>query len=359
MFIVVFMLTFRHILLCPFAALYRMAVGIRNFLYDYSFCSSFTAPVPVIAVGNITVGGTGKTPHIEYLISCFARTHTIAVLSRGYKRKTKGFVLAQTQSTATEIGDEPRQIKTLYPDIVLAVDENRKRGILQLLAINRSVNLILLDDAFQHRRVRPHCSIVLIDYSRPLSSDAILPAGMLREHPRQLKRATIVIITKTPARCTADEKLRMINDIQYYSSAPVFFSSFVYHHSVIPLFSGDSIPVNRLNEYSVLLLTGIAQPAGLIEFLTNQSLSLYTLHYPDHHHYKASDMDAILKRFVKMDAEKKIIVTTSKDIARLRHISIPDLLAGSIYFLPVRVEICDGRGQELHLQIQQKIRIDQ
>ncbi|MGM0504272.1 MAG: tetraacyldisaccharide 4'-kinase, partial [Bacteroidota bacterium] len=203
-------------ILLPLSLLYGLIIYLRNRFYDYGFFKSTSFTIPIISIGNITVGGTGKTPHVEYLADLLKSEFSVATLSRGYKRKTKGFILAGDQSTAKEIGDEPRQIKQKFPNIEVAVDSKRVRGIQKLIDSNKDLDVVLLDDAFQHRKVQTNLSILLVDYNRPIDKDFMLPLGNLREQAFEKKRASIIIITKAPKDIKPIERRVLFNELHPY-----------------------------------------------------------------------------------------------------------------------------------------------
>ena len=258
-------MAFVKIILLPLSVIYGVVTGVRNFLFHIGVLKSQTFRVPVICVGNITVGGTGKTPHTELIISELKKKFRVACLSRGYKRKTRGFILANEHSTAAEIGDEPMQIKSKYPDILVACDGNRVRGIQKLLALPEPPEVILLDDAFQHRYVQADKNIVLIDYNRPVHEDCLLPAGRLRESVQALKRADYIIVTKCPKSIQPIEKRILSEHLKIKPYQQLFFTTLEYG-KIKPLFPQyESIVPDRSS--SILCLTGIAQPGPYIDHL--------------------------------------------------------------------------------------------
>ncbi len=335
--------TFRW-LLFPLSIIYGLIVSFRNKLFDYNILHSQEFALPVISVGNITVGGTGKTPHIEYLIrllkkpsksskllegSRLGSKHTgVAILSRGYKRKTKGFVLATEKSTVDEIGDEPKQIKQKFPDIHLAVSNSRVEGINKLLSKSSddSIRAILLDDAFQHRYVKPGLSILLIDYNRPLSSDYMLPYGELREKPSEKKRADIIIITKSPENISTAERKIIFRDLKILPYQSLYFTSLKYG-TPIPVWGSHRMTPSHPMTNKILLITGIAQPDALKKYLQSQqggTNNVEHLKFPDHHIYSKKDIKNIIQKFNNIANKNKIIITTEKDAIRLQ--SFDDLI---------------------------------
>ncbi|MDR3062434.1 MAG: tetraacyldisaccharide 4'-kinase [Dysgonamonadaceae bacterium] len=332
--------------LLPLSWLYGLGVWFRNKFFDWGILPGEEFSVPVISVGNIAVGGTGKTPHTEYLIRLLSPKIKIAVLSRGYKRKTSGFVLADENSDSLSLGDEPFQIYRKFPEILVAVDGNRRRGITNLLALSKDKrpDVILLDDAFQHRYVKPSISILLIDSNRLPYEDKLLPAGRLREPVKNKSRAEIIIVTK----CSEEFKpidYRVIGkNLDLYPYQSLFFTSFRYG-KLIPVFSSGRVNNNpkslddiKLGTIRVLLITGIASPQSLIKELNKYSKHVDTLIYPDHHAFSNEDMVEIKQKFDMISGENKIIITTEKDAVRLTDCpNISESVKKALYYLPIEV----------------------
>lgn len=356
-------------LLFPLSIIYGFIVSFRNKLFDYNILHSQEFDIPIISVGNITVGGTGKTPHIEYLIRLLKQDfnvypvakHTgVAILSRGYKRKTKGFVLATEKSTVDEIGDEPKQIKQKFSDIHLAVSNSRVEGINKLLSERpnrfrkpvRSVGIILLDDAFQHRYVKPGLSILLIDYNRPLSSDYMLPYGELREKPSEKKRADIIIITKSPENISTDERKIITKNLKILPYQSLYFTSLKYG-TPIPVFNKNITELNvPHNRNSILLLTGIARPEELKKYLQSQqggATNVEHLKFPDHHIYSKKDIKNIIQKFNNIANKNKIIITTEKDAMRLQ--SFDEIINLPMYYVPIEIEFHKEDKEKFNKQI--------
>ena len=245
-------------LLFPFSVVYGAVVGVRNFLFNTGILASKSFEVPVFCVGNITAGGTGKTPHTEALIRELQKHFRVACLSRGYKRRTSGFILAGENATAAEIGDEPMQIRNKFPGILVAVDEKRSRGIENLLALPEAPEVIVLDDGFQHRRVRADKNIVLIDYTRPLSKDCLLPAGRLREPASALRRADYIVVTKCPDNLAPIDKRLIFKRLKIRPYQHLFFTQLTYGE-IQPLCAGVPVPVLDRSVF-LLCITGIARP---------------------------------------------------------------------------------------------------
>ena len=324
--------------LLPLSYLYGWGVWVRNKLFDRKIFSSEKFDVPVICVGNITVGGTGKTPHVEYLIRLLqAKKYKLAVLSRGYKRKTSGFILADKKSTGKIIGDEPFQIFRKFPEIIVAVDANRRRGIRKLLALpeKERPNVILLDDAFQHRYVQSSLSILLTDNNRPIYEDALLPAGRLREPLSRKNKADIVIVTKCPPNMTPIEYRLVGKYLNLFPYQSLFFTAFEFEN-LIPCFKNNESETLTLSEIKekdcpVLLIAGIANPQALISELKMYTSQLETLIFPDHHSFSKKDIQKI------ENTRREVIITTEKDFVRLIDCEFSDEVKNSMFYLPVKV----------------------
>jgi len=329
-------------LLYPFALLYSFAVRLRNCLFDCKLLPSEQFPVPVICVGNLAVGGTGKTPMTEYLIRLLKPKYRLAVLSRGYKRQTKGFILSSQASKSTEIGDEPYQIKMKFPDIHVAVDEDRRDGIRHLLSLPENIRpeVILLDDAFQHRYVRPSFSIVLTDCHRLFYQDHLLPVGRLREPVSGIKRADLVVVTKCDVLMEKERFAEIRGKLNLYGNQKLFFSKIVYDEP-IPLFSNKLNSLNR--DMEVLLIAGIASPEPFIKEVKRRFLNVSTVLFPDHHAFTEKNFAELSIGFGQMNPTKRFILTTEKDAVRLKgNPDLPEQWKSVIYYLPIRVEFFEG-----------------
>ena len=345
------------LVLYPISILYLTVMFIRNRMFDNNFIlKEKQFSIPIISVGNITVGGTGKTPHIEYLISILKDTFDLSTLSRGYKRKTKGYILANEKSTVYEIGDEPKQIKQKFPNIKVAVDEKRTRGIKQLEHdFPEKLDIILLDDAFQHRYIKPGLSILLIDYTQPMFNDHVLPYGRLRENRHEKRRANIIIITKTPKNIKPIEKRILIKNLKIFPFQNLYFTS-LEHGSLTPLFNSDKYKDLQITKpeqnYSVLLVTGIANPLHLRKHVESFSQNVDLMQFPDHHNFKNPDILNIVQRFESIKTERKIIVTTEKDAMRILDIkSIEELRKLPVFFVPLTIRFLGKDKQEFDNQI--------
>ena len=324
--------------LLPLSWVYGWCVRFRNFLFDIGILKSKSFDVPVISVGNITVGGTGKTPHVEYLIRLLRQHFNVAVLSRGYKRKTKGFIQADMDSTSRDIGDEPYQMKHKYPDVTVAVDKSRVNGIERLME-SKDIDVVLLDDAFQHRYVKPGINILLVDYHRLVIYDKLLPAGRLREPLKGKDRADIVIVTKCPKELKPMEFRVITKAMNLYAYQSLYFTSLAYD-KMIPLFrkNGKRALEDIASNEHVLLLTGIASPKQMQVDIEPHASNVYPLTFSDHHNFRSRDIERINETFASLPSPK-CVITTEKDAARIAGIDgLSDEVKKNIYALPVKIE---------------------
>lgn len=334
-------------ILTPASWLYGAVVGVRNWMFEHNILKSVEYDIPVVGVGNLAVGGTGKTPHVEYIASHLALEYKVAVLSRGYKRKTKGFVLANQNSTPMTIGDEPYQIyQKFHGKVIVAACESRRKGIEELIRLFPGLEIIVLDDSFQHRWVKPKISILLTDYSKPFYKDKLLPLGRLREGQLQVNRADMVIVTKVPEDLQPIEFRITSKDLDLMKFQKLFFSRYDYGQ-LKPVFAEDSIySINLLDlsdKDSVMLLTGIAHPRYFVRHFRPYPFKVKIDHYPDHHDFSKRDIHDIEKKFNEMPGARKIIVTTEKDAVRLMHNPyFPKELKPFTFFLPINVRMVKG-----------------
>jgi tetraacyldisaccharide 4'-kinase len=319
-------------LLLPFSFLYGLIIVIRNWLFDKNYLKSAAFNFPIICVGNLAVGGTGKTPMVEYLVRFLRDDYTIATLSRGYKRKTKGFGIANENTTALEIGDEPMQFHLKFPEITVAVGEERLVAIPQLLHDRPETKIIILDDAFQHRTVRAGLNILLTDYKNLYSRDILLPAGDLRDNRNSAKRAEIIVVTKCKSDLTVAERNQIQRELNAKPGQSVFFTEVLYTNPY-HLFSKQTFSISA--ELDVLLVCGIANPKPLKEFLTTNVRYYDMLRFPDHHIFSIDDLEEIKKQFEKISSQNKIILTTEKDGVRLQKFE-NELKDFPIYVLPIQ-----------------------
>ena len=320
----------------PLGWLYGLVSYIRNRFYDKGIIKSTAFPVPVIGIGNITVGGTGKTPHTEYLAALIKERFRTAVLSRGYGRCTKGYILADGSSTSRIIGDEPLQIRNRFPDIDVAVCEDRVHGINSLLE-SRRPQVIILDDAYQHRKVIPSLNILLVNYNRFLLDDAMLPAGRLREGAGNRRRAHMIIVTKCPGDLTQDAMDEITSRLAVSAKQQVFFTTLEYG-DIYPLDGKTTVPAA---DCPVLAVTGIADPAPLEAQLRKSHSEVQMLSFPDHHAFSKRDISKIENRLASMP-DGTAIITTAKDAARLQDAQISEDLKEKIFILPVKPSFING-----------------
>ena len=335
---------FVRILLIPFALLYNLATQVRNLLFDWKIIPSKSFPIPVICIGNISVGGTGKTPFTEYLITILKEKYRVAILSRGYRRKTKGFILANDGCTSDDIGDEPCQIKRKFPDITVAVDANRCRGIDRLLALPEETrpDVILLDDAMQHRYVTPSLTIMLTDYNNMYYEDYLLPVGDLRESPNNVYRADIVVITKCPSTIKPID-LRIIEKNMLLTASQRLYFSTVRYHGIKAVFPYETLSLCSPDEFDpnedVLLIAGIANPQPLIDKMKSSCRKVHACIFPDHHDFTQQDIEYIDSVFSKLPAKNRIICT-EKDAMRLKTLDyLPEKWKSYLYYLPISVDL--------------------
>ena len=312
----------------------------RNVLFDWGLIKSKSFREHTICVGNLSVGGTGKTPHIEYLIRLLKGQHVIATISRGYKRKTSGFVLATHESTVDQIGDEPKQFKTRFPDVQVAVDGNRVSGIKKLMAGNEKPDVVLLDDAFQHRRLKPGLSILLTDYSNLFTRDTMLPGGNLREYKSNYRRADVIVITKTPERISNLDLKVYSKEINLLPHQKLFFSWIKYGD---PYYFSDvnfTLEIHKeLFKFNVLMFTGVANPKPMLNYINEYANNVVHFPYPDHYEFSVQDINELRKQFNNIAGQKKIIITTEKDFMRLKRGPLLESLTGlPLFILPIEID---------------------
>ena len=310
-------------LLFPFTVLYGMITSIRNFLFDKGILKSYSFDLPIIAVGNLSVGGTGKTPQIEYLIRLLSDKYKVATLSRGYKRQSKGFILAEANSNAAILGDEPFQFFQKFKNIQVAVDANRKNGIEQLLSLPEKPEVILLDDAFQHRKVKAGFYILLTSFGDLYSDDFMLPTGNLRESRSGAKRANVIIVTKCPFNLSIDKQNDIRNRLKVSADQELYFTFIAYDNFIYG--ENRKINVNEIQAATKVLVAGIAKPEPFFAYL--QDTNDVCLSFPDHHNFTDKD---ILE--IKNLAQNNIIITTEKDYVRLKG-SLPN---EQLFYLPIQ-----------------------
>jgi tetraacyldisaccharide 4'-kinase len=338
--------SFRFVLL-PFSILYGFILWVRNKLYDKNILQSISFNFPIICVGNLAVGGTGKTPMVEYLIRLLKEDYKVATMSRGYKRKTKGFAIANQNTTALDIGDEPMQFYKKFPDITVSVAEERLVSIPQLLHDKPETSVLILDDAFQHRQVKAGLNILLTEYKDLFTRDFILPAGDLRDNKASYKRADIVIVTKCKSHLTEEEKINIIAEIKPLSHQKVFFSKIEYG-SPYHLFNKQEKFLSP--DTNILLVCGIANPKPIKEILNTYAATYDMMRFRDHHIFSIDDLKEIKKQYEKLDSENKIILTTEKDGVRLAKFE-NELKELPVYVFPIKHKILFGEDAQLNLLV--------
>ncbi|MDE5688612.1 MAG: tetraacyldisaccharide 4'-kinase [Paramuribaculum sp.] len=354
------------LLLYPLSRLYGIGVGIRNLMFNKGVLKQSLFDVPVIAIGNLTVGGAGKTPHTEYVIDNLCGEFRIGMLSRGYRRRTKGFVLAGQNSRPEDIGDEPYQIYRKFEKrgVMVAVCEKRTEGIRRMLELNPALNLIVLDDAYQHRYVKPAISVLLTEHSRPAYEDMLLPMGRLREPVKSMNRADIVVLTKCPTDMKPVEyRIFKENfDPYMFPYQHLLFSRYKYR-SLVPLFpealGNTQVPSLRDmgRDCTVLIVAGVANPRPFIRHIRAFGIKVKLLIFDDHHNFNHSDMTAISRKFDSIKSASKILVTTEKDAVRLANNPyFPPELRSLAFYMPITVEFLPPGGRNLAELLRQKLR---
>ena len=339
--------------LLPLSWLYGMGVKLRNMLFEIGILKTQSFKMPVVSVGNITVGGTGKTPHVEYLVSLLKDQFHVAVLSRGYKRKSKGFIIADADTPMPMIGDEPYQMKQKFPQVTIAVDKNRCHGITELEHADKELNVVLLDDAFQHRYVKPGINILLVDYHRLIIYDRLLPAGRLREPMSGKDRADIVIVTKCPKDLKPMEYRVVTKAMQLYPYQRLYFTTLEYDmlRPMFPEAPKTRMALEELAGKQLLLITGIASPEQLIHDLTPYNTNITHLSFADHHQFRPKDVLLINDTFASMKGPKTII-TTEKDATRLLSTEgLSEEVRQNTLILPVRICFMQDQEQLFNQQI--------
>ena len=340
-----------------FSWIYGMIVGLRNEMFDLKILSSREFDFPVISVGNITVGGTGKTPHTEYIIRFLRSSLRVATLSRGYKRKTRGFQIAEATSMVKQVGDEPLQMKIKFNDAIVAVDTKRVRGIEKLLELPEKPHVVILDDAYQHRYVTPGLNILLTDYDRLITKDSLLPFGRLRESASNRSRANIIIVTKCPAELKPIEERIITKELTIRPYQNLYFTRLSYG-PVQPVYP-DVITTSTqepngsvLNGSTILMVTGIANPTPLKDYLVHQSHSIQHINFSDHHNYTGKDMELILSKYESLPKEDRIIITTEKDMVRIRELeNVPALIKQHLYYIPLMISFLNNGGKDFDQKI--------
>jgi tetraacyldisaccharide 4'-kinase len=331
-----------RVLLFPFSLLYFAAIWIRNRLYDKGILRSTGFNLPIICIGNLSVGGTGKSPMVEWLVKFLHNDMKVAVLSRGYKRRTKGYALAGENTTALDIGDEPMQFHNKFPGVTIAVGEERIVAIPQLLHDRPDTKVILLDDAFQHRSIKAGLNIILTNYDNLFTRDWVLPSGDLRDERRSYKRADVIVITKCPPGLADEERLALKQEIKLQPHQQLFFTTIRYglpYHII----NKKEMYLNTSTE--VLLVSGIANPMPLKKYLQDASKTYYEILYGDHHIFSIDDWKEIVARFKNIPTQNKIILTTEKDAVRLIKFG-QTLQDYPVYVIPIEIQFLFNEGRQ-------------
>ena len=333
-----------RILMAPLALLYGLGVACRNFLYKIGILKEISFQVPVISIGNLTVGGAGKSPHIEWLAGFLMQYLEVATLSRGYGRSTRGFLEVNGYNRVNDVGDEPLQFKRKYPSLGVFVSESRVLGIPQILNINYHTQVILLDDAFQHRAVKPYWNILLIEYSSLFTDDYLLPMGRLREWKSAYKRADTLIITKCPDDLIDSDRETALDKVKPKPGQEIFFTKYEYGRPYHLFFRAVTHAINE--KVHVLVVCAIANSSYMMQYVENQAASVKLMEYEDHHLFTRYEIAQLKKQFDQIEAGRKIILTTEKDAVRLeRHLAYLEEQNMPIFVLPVHVSFYDAEDQ--------------
>lgn len=344
--------TLKHILFKPLSILYGIGVGLRNKLFDLGLYRSTKSDITTISVGNITVGGTGKTPHAEYILSLISNKVNTAYLSRGYKRLTQGFRIADEKSNASTIGDEAFQIKQKFPNITVVVDGNRHNALRKLRDSKKPPKVVVLDDAYQHRSLHPDLNILLIDFNRLTYQDSMLPLGELREPSNNTDRADIIIFTKCPSTIMPVDMLSTRTQIKPFPYQTLYYTTLKYGEPK-GLFSNKNL---NLQGKEIILITGIAQPQHLHKHLEKYASLIIAFKYPDHHRFTSHDIKELAEDFEKLPANNRAIITTEKDGARLMSMNIPESIKNNIYTINIEVDFLFNGQKDFDAQIDKFLR---
>ena len=335
--------SFRYLLL-PLSFLYSIILRVRNKLFDLNWLKYTSFNFPIICIGNLAVGGTGKTPMVEYLLRLLKNNYSVATLSRGYKRKTIGFGIANDGTTALDIGDEPMQFHLKFPDVIVSVGEERLAAIPQLLHDRPETKVIILDDAFQHRQVKAGLNFLLTEYAKLYTRDFVLPAGDLRDCKQSAERSEIIIVTKCKHNLDEVEKKLIIKELKIKNNQQVFFTSITYTE---PYHLFTKLTTDITQSSDILLVCGIANPKPLKDYLTSHVNTYDMLRYPDHHIFNIADLEEIKKQFKKIQSENKIILTTEKDGVRLTKFE-NELKDFPLYVLPIEHAFMFNEGEQFN-----------
>ena len=344
------MIHLKNIILYPISLIYGLITSIRNFLYDTGILKTVEFPFPVICVGNITVGGTGKTPHTEYIAGLLKQNFKVATLSRGYKRETNDFRIASQSTQVREIGDEPLQIARNFPDVLVTVDRNRVHGVNQILKEFPATEVIILDDGFQHRRITPGFSILLSDFERLFIRDHMLPYGNLRESKENMRRADIILITKSPENISPIQRRLIVKEIDKLPYQNLYFTTFQYK-PLLPVFENSSVgsypDISKCNDCGIVLITGIANPKSLKEYLQKSFNEIIHLSFPDHHNFTEKDLKSLESAYNNLKSINRYLITTEKDAVRLREfINIAEPIKSVFFYIPVGINFLNDDKDE-------------
>jgi len=347
----------RDILTTPLSWIYGLGVSFRHTLFNWKILKSEEFDIPIVSVGNITVGGTGKTPHTEYLIQVLSARYNVAVLSRGYKRTSKGFQLAAVNSSFKRIGDEPKQIKLKFPHIPVAVCEKRAEGIHRLREIHPEVNLIILDDAFQHRYVEPWVNIVLMDFHCPIYEDKLLPRGRLRDRKNQIDRSQIILVTKCPKEVRPLDFMMVRKNLDLYPYQNLYFTRF---ESDVPQAMFPSLVQKHLKPGDpVVALSAIANPRHFLDNLKKNYDLIHQMIFRDHYAFRMKDIYHLEDMLKSMPPETMVVLTEKDAVKLLNSRKISDNIKRRLYYVPISVRFVDGKEPEFQHQLEQYVRENQ
>ena len=344
------MIHIKNILLYPVSFIYGLITGFRNFLYDAGIIPSVEFSFPIICVGNITVGGTGKTPHTEYVTGLLRENFKVATLSRGYKRETRDFRIASSAARVIDIGDEPMQIFRNFPDVLVTVDRNRVHGVKRILQEYPETDVIILDDGFQHRRITPGFSILLSDYDRLIFRDHMLPYGNLRESKGNMRRADLILITKCPENISPIQRRLIVKEINKSPYQNLYFTTFRYKPPV-PVFEdchdGTQTDFSECAGCVIVLITGIANPQPLKDYLQNSYSEIIHLTFPDHHSFNEKDLLGFSSAYNNLQSAKRYLFTTEKDAVRLREFTnIAQSIRSAFFYIPIGIHFLNEDKDE-------------
>ena len=322
-------------LLFPFSFIYGSITAMRNLLFDYGIFKSQSYTIPIICIGNLSVGGTGKTPHTQYLLDLLKNNYKVAVLSRGYGRKNSNLQFVEITSNAFEVGDEPLQLKQNNPECLVVVEKNRNKGVKQILKDFPETEVILLDDGYQHRWIKAGFNILITPFSSPYYKDYLMPVGKLRESKKGVSRANAVIFSKTPENTNPTLKKGMLERLHLFAHQEAYFSGIEYHKFKC---INNNTELEENNPYSITLVSGIANTNPLIKYLEEKGHSINHLKYSDHHNYSSNDIDTILAEYNADKSIKKLILTTEKDATKLKQF-LPHFKDVNFYYIPIEIKI--------------------